>query len=258
MRARWLKPDFFRDRKVATMGPVAALVYQALWVEADDSGVAHADPDRIKSEMFFMWPGISEALVRHSLGTMHALGRIRFYQVGDDLFAQIVNFVRHQQVHKPSKFRNIPDINDLHSVVPEWCGTTSENFQASPPSRHLDTQTPRRPDTKTPNPVAVAPETCEGFDVFWAAYPKRAGANPKVKAREAFAKRVEEGVPIIDLQDGAARYAAFLAATGKVNTEFVKQAVAWLSPTYRGWEETWLPPADDGDLPAFPHYPTDL
>ena len=140
MRARWLKPEFFRDRKVAAMGPIAALVYEALWVEADDGGVAHADPDRVKAEMFFLWPDVTEDVVRHSLGTMHALGRVRFYQLGDDLFAQIVNFTRHQLIHKPSKFRNLKNINDLTPVVPEWCGTTSEDFRNQSPPRHLDTQ----------------------------------------------------------------------------------------------------------------------
>jgi len=95
------------------------------------------------------------------------------------------------------------------------------------------------------------------FEAFWATYPKRAGANPKGKAREVYAKRVEEGVDVSAILVGTERYAAFCQATKKVGTEWVKQARYWLSPNYRGWEETWELPQDDGDELAFPNYPTD-
>jgi len=53
VRARWLKPEFFRDRKMAALGVGPALLYAALWVSADDGGVAPCDPDRLKGELFY-------------------------------------------------------------------------------------------------------------------------------------------------------------------------------------------------------------
>jgi hypothetical protein len=44
MRARWLKPEFFTDKKIATLDPTTALVYEALWCWADDGGVCNATP----------------------------------------------------------------------------------------------------------------------------------------------------------------------------------------------------------------------
>ncbi len=76
------------------------------------------------------------------------------------------------------------------------------------------------------------------FDLFWKAYPRREGSNPKAAARKAWEKRVaEESVAI--LQHGAERYAAFCEATNKTGTEFVKQAVSWLSPSFEGWAQDW-------------------
>ena len=46
MRARWLKPEFFTDKKIGQLDPVTALVYQALWCWADDGGTAQADPSK--------------------------------------------------------------------------------------------------------------------------------------------------------------------------------------------------------------------
>ena len=76
------------------------------------------------------------------------------------------------------------------------------------------------------------------FEPFWKAYPRRAGGNPKTAARKAWEKRVEEESVDI-LQHGVERYAAFCDATGKTGTEYVKQAVSWLSPRFEGWAQDW-------------------
>ena len=80
------------------------------------------------------------------------------------------------------------------------------------------------------------------FSAFWKAYPRRAGGNPKAAARKAWETRVEEESVAI-LQHGAERYAAYCEATEKVGTEYVKQAVSWLSPKFEGWAQDWGAPA---------------
>lgn len=129
-RARWLKPEFFTDKKVAQMSPVTALVYQALWCWADDGGTAQADPDVIKAQSFYRWnnigvPEISEAL-RHLSGTR----TITLYTVGDDQYAVIRNWSKHQSVHKPSKFRYPKQDHTVtpnsEALLPHHPGTSAE------------------------------------------------------------------------------------------------------------------------------------
>lgn len=152
MRARWLKPEFFRDRKMAELGPVGAVVFQALWVSADDGGMAPCDPDQLKGEMFFAWSAVGVPEITGALRHLAALGRVKFYQGGDELFCQVVNWRRHQFVHKPSKFRwselYAKQGKKFSEVVPEWCGTGAGVDRHSPLSRLPDSQTPRHQESQ--------------------------------------------------------------------------------------------------------------
>lgn len=96
------------------------------------------------------------------------------------------------------------------------------------------------------------------FERFWEIFPKRAGANPKAPALTAFRARCREGVKAEDLIAGAERYANYVSAVGWYETQYSKQAVSWLSPTYRGWEQDWQPPPErlsTNPPPSTPAYP---
>jgi hypothetical protein len=103
---RNLKPEFFRDKKIAQLGPDAALIYQALWCLADDGGVAPIDPSRVWGEMFVGWPSISFEVVRQALILLSEAGRIRPFVSGDELYALIPTFPKHQRPKHPSEFRH--------------------------------------------------------------------------------------------------------------------------------------------------------
>jgi hypothetical protein len=147
-RGRWLKPEFFRDRKMADLGPVAALVYQALWVFSDDGGMARCDPDLLKGEVFYRWGAVGVPEISEALSRLAALGRVKFFQGGDEHFCQILSWERHQKVHKPSNFRYCEQYKDFREVVPEWCDTSEALVRESPPPRLPDSQTPRRPESQ--------------------------------------------------------------------------------------------------------------
>lgn len=87
------------------------------------------------------------------------------------------------------------------------------------------------------------------FDAVWQAYPKRAGGNPRAAAVRAYAARLREGVDEEALLAGTRRYAAFIRATGKERTEYVKQAATFFGPD-RHWEEPWDIPATAGERKA--------
>lgn len=150
MRARWLKPEFFTDKKVAEFGPITALVFQALWCMADDGGTAPCDPDTVKAQMFYRWSAVGVPEITGALRHLSGVGRIVRYTVGDDTFAKIARWSKHQQVHKPSKFRHPSLAQGVALPVPDKCGTSAGDsaapLPASPPPRHLDSQTPIAPN----------------------------------------------------------------------------------------------------------------
>lgn len=75
----------------------------------------------------------------------------------------------------------------------------------------------------------------------WSLYPKRAGGNSKADASKAFAARVKAGVPADELIAGTERYAAFIRATGREGSEYVKQAATFYGPSAH-YAEPWTPP----------------
>jgi len=235
MRARWLKPEFFTDKKVAALGPIAALVFQALWCMADDGGTAPCDADTVKAQMFYRWSAVGVPEITGALHALAGAGRIVRYVVGDDTYCTIPTWETHQQVHKPSKFRN-PHISQGVAVgVPEQCGTSEAPLPASPPPRHLDSQTPRPLDTHTPRKAAGVDEH---FERAWAKYPKRIGGNSRADALRMWKARLAQGVDPAELEAATYRYAAFCDATAKTGTEKVKQGATFYGPGEH-WKETW-------------------
>jgi hypothetical protein len=145
MRARWLKPEFFADKKIAQLGPIAALVYEALWCMADDGGTAPCDADTVKAQMFYRWSAVGVPEISEALRHLSDAGRIVCYTVGDDTYCRIPTWKKHQQVHKPSKFRYPSMPQGDTPITPGDSGTSAAPLPASPPPRHLDSQTPRHP-----------------------------------------------------------------------------------------------------------------
>lgn len=169
MRARWLKPEFFTDKKIAAMGPIVALVYQALWCMADDGGTARSDADFVKAQMFYRWSAVGVPEITGALQLLAESQRIRTYSVGDDEYAIILRWKEHQQVHKPGKFRHPKEPKALTAkgaeTVPHSPGEGAESVGESPPSRHLDSKTPRQLE----GPPGVVPDEPwpEDADAAW-------------------------------------------------------------------------------------------
>ncbi|WP_313686060.1 helix-turn-helix domain-containing protein [Pantoea sp.] len=83
------------------------------------------------------------------------------------------------------------------------------------------------------------------FETAWHAYPKRAGGNPKPSAWKAWSGRIREGAKPDDMIAGVIRYAAWVLATGKLGTEYVKQAATFFGPD-RHFDEAWEVPRGTG------------
>lgn len=73
----------------------------------------------------------------------------------------------------------------------------------------------------------------DDFDAFWAAYPRRRGANPRAPAKTSWDRAIKRGASPEAILAGARAYAG--DPSTKVGTEFVAQAVTWLNQ--RRWED---------------------
>lgn len=76
------------------------------------------------------------------------------------------------------------------------------------------------------------------FEAVWQEYPRRPGSPDKLGAHKAWSARRREGVTADAMLTGTLRYAAFIEATGKTGTEFIKLAKTFFGKS-RHFEDDW-------------------
>lgn len=105
MRIRTVKPEFWTDEKTGTLSLPAALLFLAMFNLADDKGRLRGVPSLLKAQAFPYRPEIDiEAALSELLGRK----LVRPYKVGGQSYLEIVNFLKHQVINKPSKKKLLP------------------------------------------------------------------------------------------------------------------------------------------------------
>lgn len=102
-------------------------------------------------------------------------------------------------------------------------------------------QEPSKKDSGQGKASGYSPE----FENAWSLYPKRAGGNSKADAFKAWTARLKADATVEELTEGTERYAAFIRATCKEHTEYVKQAATFYGPS-KHYAEPWTPPRNSG------------
>ena len=163
-----IKREFYRDEKIGELVPPARLLFISTWIQADDSVNCAGDTRVLRSEAFPFDDDISSATVDGWISDMEKLGLVERYQVSDQKYLHITNFLRHQVIDRPSQFRypvpsqrvlvesspNAQRAHDEHSVLKVKVKSKSKakekvkaNGNGDSHDRSLD-QLPKRPCAK--------------------------------------------------------------------------------------------------------------
>ncbi len=113
MRARNIKPGFYKNEELADCSMAARLLAPGLWMMADRAGRLEDRPKRIKGEIF----PYDDIDVNSLLDELVSHNHIQRYEVGGKRFIQIQKFSEHQKPHQNETASTFPDIN--HSVTEE-------------------------------------------------------------------------------------------------------------------------------------------
>ncbi|MCD6449881.1 MAG: hypothetical protein J7L34_05170 [Thermotogaceae bacterium] len=116
-RIRTIKPDFFIDDKIGSLSFEARLCFIGLWCLADDYGTINMHPLAIKGQLF---PFNPEVDIEKCLEELEKLELIIRYGP-NNRYIFIKNFLKHQQINRPSKHRQAPP--------PEEFGINSDNYE---------------------------------------------------------------------------------------------------------------------------------
>jgi hypothetical protein len=104
MRARNLKPGFFKNEDLASLDALARLLFEGLWCLSDREGRLQDRPLRIKAEVLPYESCDCDAL----LAQLTDKGFIRRYEADGRRCIEVVNFKEHQKPHPHEPETELP------------------------------------------------------------------------------------------------------------------------------------------------------
>lgn len=186
-RIRTVKPSFYKDEDLAEIAPLGRILFQGLWGLADREGRLEDRPKFIKAEILPYDDADVEDLIRE----LHDRGFVVRYEVFGRRYIQVVNLVKHQTLHT----------KEADSEIPE-CPTEALEAARDRKNHFAFNLSPENPGNPGKSPAKLSshardwegkgkeqegkgrelsprmcareegPDLDEGFDEFWATYPK--------------------------------------------------------------------------------------
>ncbi len=114
MRARNIKPGFFKNDRLAECDPLARILFAGLWCLADREGRLEDRPKRIKAETL----PYDECCLDDLLKQLGDRGFIQRYEAEGGAYIQISNFSKHQNPHHREAESEIPPPPDQPGESP--------------------------------------------------------------------------------------------------------------------------------------------
>lgn len=157
MRARDIKPGFFKNDQLADCSMAARLLFPGLWMMADREGRLENRPKKIKGEIF----PFDNVDVAPLLGELESSGLIRFYEVNGQNLIWIPQFKRHQSPHKNEKCSELPAHPD--DFVAYESSPKHDNYGVAPEKDRsapvISGQIPLTPSSLTPSSLSPREDT---------------------------------------------------------------------------------------------------
>ncbi|MFZ3046618.1 MAG: hypothetical protein WA151_11955 [Desulfatirhabdiaceae bacterium] len=104
MRARNIKPGFFKNEILGIEDPLLSILFIGLWCLADRAGRLEDRPLLIKAEVY----PYREIDIDRYLVELTRLKFINRYSVDGKPYIEVVNFIKHQHIHHTEKSSDIP------------------------------------------------------------------------------------------------------------------------------------------------------
>ena len=235
MRIRSILPNFYRSEDIGKMCWDTRLIFIGLWSYVDDNGVGR-DVERLILADLFPYDEARETLARVSRGlqTLCDGGQIVRYSIDGKPLLFIVKWDSYQRVDRPTKPRyERPTCED--AVIREPIATSSRDMYATlatgegEKGRRGEGEKGLDTPPAAPRPISEP----DGFEEFWACYPKR---SDKGHARTAYLKAAKAaGVDVV--LAGAQRFAA---DPNLPEPKFIPMPTTWLNG--ERWQDDPLPP----------------
>lgn len=124
MRARNIKPGFFKNEELVNLKPIARLLFIGLWCLADREGRLEDRPKRIQGELF----PYERVDVDSLLADLDEHGFIVRYEAEGRQYIQVKKFKLHQNPHPNEKPSEIPAYRDITSTNVKDVSTQADSL----------------------------------------------------------------------------------------------------------------------------------
>jgi hypothetical protein len=209
LRARNIKPGFFKNELLAELPFEARLLFVGLWCLADREGRLEDRTKRIEAEIF-PYEKIDVEKYMHALASTNPPFIIR-YEANKNRYVQIINFSNHQNPNPHEKKSEIPSCK---------CKAQSKKCIA-----------PLNPLPPSLNPESLSPPAAKAARVFeslWQEYPKRLG---KKEALRHFTASVKTDVDVSDIRIALQKFRAHIQGREK---RYIPNGSTWFN-NWRDW-----------------------
>lgn len=212
-RIRTIKPEFPQSETVGKLSRDARLLFVQLWTIVDDAGRTRA-ASRMLASLLYPYDDDAKKLIERWLEELEQHSAIRRYEVDGSQYLEIVKWLDHQKIDRPSPSR-----------LPAY-----REGEPSPREESRASDADLVPSTCTLDLVPAAGRDLDlDFKTFVSSYPKRKGSNPLEPAKKKFFSLVKSGVDPEMLIAGARREAREAAEQGRADTPYVPQMITWLN-----------------------------
>jgi hypothetical protein len=226
MRARNLKPGFFKNDVLAECEPLARILFEGLWCMADREGRLECHPKRIKAEIL---PYDNCDIVK-LIGQLRDKGFVTVYKIENDFYLEIPTFTQHQNCHIKEAESTIqaPCENDTCTVV---VGPLTESLLLNP-SYPLS-----RSGIKRIVPKIIKKDL---FEQFWTTYPKKKSRGDAEKAWLKINPSEHLLATMIAKIEQAKTSIEWIKQTPE-GGNYIPHPATWLNR--KGWEDEYTQPA---------------
>lgn len=239
MRARNIKPGFFKNDLLAELSPMERLFFIGLWCYADREGRFEVREKRLKAEIA-PYDDLDPAT---ALENLQAKGFVHLYTHGDTMLCQITKFGKHQNPHKNEKPSTLPGVEEAPYKYGASTVQAPEQHQSNradsgfliPDPGYLIPDTPPTPQgsvsAKKNKPKKAESEQ---FKLFYSAYPN------KKKRPDAFKAwgQVDGDTLAPEIMAGLDK-ALKSAEWAKEGGQYIPYPASWLRG--RCWEDSYTP-----------------
>ena len=225
MPNRIIKDTIAKSEKVNGLTDFQFRLWVHLITYVDDYGRGDARPAIIKGSCFPFRDRMTNKDIEKGLADLAGAGCVGLYTVDGKPYLYFPNWEQHQRVRSKISKCPAPTENNACQQLAATCGDSQQNAPViqNPESRI------RNPESRT---NARAREA--DFEIFWNAYPRKAG---KSKAESAFAKVT---VPLQTLLTALDKQKKSTQWT-KDNGQFIPHPATWLNG--KRWEDQLEPDA---------------